>query len=155
MIGKLVALAAAALLLVSASPAPPQTTVPIAAERVKFPRSNPELIDKLSLINKTVNERITYVSDQEHYGIPDYWVMFPGDGKGDCEDYAITKMELMRLGGYPTVAYARIRGVMAGIQGHAILEVLLPSGEIAFLDNNANVLMTRQELERHYKFFDW
>lgn len=43
-------------------------------------------------INGQVNREMTYQSDQEQYGQSDRWVINPVSGKGDCEDYALTKM---------------------------------------------------------------
>jgi len=41
-------------------------------------------------VNTHWNNKIRYVTDQEHYNTPEYWT-FPEDFEGDCEDYAIAK----------------------------------------------------------------
>lgn len=129
--------------------------------RDKFPGERPKLIDALSLVNKYVNHAIYPMSDMQHYGVPDKAVTWPDDRKGDCEDYALSKMTTLSSLGVPIITVTRLRFVVInyanGLKvGHAILEILLPNGAIAFLDNRYNDLMTRPELEaRGYKFSDW
>ncbi len=60
--------------------------------------------DRLHLVNDYVNRQINFVSDQQHYGRPDYWatpVESLGAGAGDCEDYAIAKYYALRAMGVP------------------------------------------------------
>lgn len=132
------------------------------SDAVKFPREDRAVIDAVSRVNDIVNASMVYVTDKEHYGRDEKWVTWPEDGKGDCEDFALTKMEMLRQAGVPVIAVSRIRGVIVMdargeiLGAHAILELLLPNGSIAFLDNRFNELMTRRELEAHgYRFFDW
>lgn len=140
---------------------PQAQTNPTISDTVKFPGENLEVVKMVSAINDLVNERMVYISDPDHYGRDEMWVMTPPDGKGDCEDFALTKMELLRESGVPVIAVARVRGVLVTEGGkllgaHAILELLLPNGAHAFLDNRYDELMTRSELERDgYQFFDW
>lgn len=149
------------LLTMQAAPLLPRSveqTIPVdASARAKFPNVRGDRIDALSFINRFVNLSITYTGDVEQYGRRDHWVMHPVSGKGDCEDYVLTKYHILLEAGFPVLGNARVRSVMAGIQGHAILELLMPDdGSILFMDNATNELMTRPELEaRGYKFFDW
>lgn len=165
---KLAALVAAAFCCVSASEPPLPTPIaqqavaelPIdQAARTKFPRDKPEMVDALASFNRTVNSKIEYVSDQEHYGKTDRYVSLPEDGKGDCEDYALSKMELLFDLGFPVISNTKLVMIVVHAEGkrfgHAILAVRLPSGDVAYLDLNSQ-LMTRAELEaRGYEFFDW
>lgn len=156
----LVALALALL----ATPAVPQTpsTVPIdIAARAKFKRSVPEQVDAIAAVNRLVNESIRPEEDKAHYGIDELWVMYPPDSKGDCEDYALTKLGVLSRAGFPIIPNTKIVGVIVtkdgkNLGGHAILAVRLPSGEVAYLDNRFPEPMTRKELvARGYAFFDW
>lgn len=178
--------AAVALALVPAVPptAPVQTPATIArmvigamnkvppqyASRKKFPHDNGQLIDALTFINKVVNGGIAYVDDFHHYGVNDFWVTLPEDGKGDCEDFALTKLFFISqyddYAGDPVdeVTSTKIVGVMvhfvangkADSDGHAILAVRLPSHAVAYLDLNNAELMTRHELQAQgYEFYDW
>ena len=60
--------------------------------------------DRLHMVNDYVNRQISFTSDQQHYGRPDYWatpVESLGAGAGDCEDYAIAKYFALRAMGVP------------------------------------------------------
>lgn len=61
-------------------------------------------IKKLNFVNTWVNG-IKYKSDQEVYGVNDYWATlyeFVGKNAGDCEDYTIAKYYILKeLGGRP------------------------------------------------------
>lgn len=50
--------------------------------------------DILQKINYKVNSETTYTPDTEHYKKPEFWAEIV-DGKGDCEDYALTKRKLI------------------------------------------------------------
>lgn len=157
--------AAAGPKVVAAPAAAPEPEVipadPIA--RAKFRHSRPREVDLLAYVNTFVNSRITGTDDEGHYGIGDYWVMAPADGKGDCEDYALTKIFVLeQYDGVALVQNVKLVGVLHhdapgddGV-GHLILAVRLTGGAVAYLDNNFPGLMTRAELVKAgYEFFDW
>ncbi len=55
-------------------------------------------IKKLNVVNTWVNQ-IRYASDKKVYNKSDYWAtlyQFVGKGKGDCEDYTITKYYILK-----------------------------------------------------------
>lgn len=158
------------------------SSVPVdRVSRAKFPNVNGRLIDELAFVNKIVNASIIYEDDQSHYGDPDFWVMDPKDGKGDCEDYVLTKISMIEhiqeadtantnpLEAVDDVVGYKIVGVIVHfkddfgnwqIDGHAILAVRLPDRSVAYLDLNNEELMTRQELMKgsggfYYQFVDW
>lgn len=63
-----------------------------------YPLSEREKLDK---VNRFVN-RVRFVSDQNAWGVKDYWaspIEFLGRDKGDCEDFVITKYFLLRKSG--------------------------------------------------------
>jgi predicted transglutaminase-like cysteine proteinase len=58
--------------------------------------------DQLERVNHFINRSISFVSDQQAWGVDDYWAT-PAQtlslGKGDCEDFAIAKyFSLVRIG---------------------------------------------------------
>jgi predicted transglutaminase-like cysteine proteinase len=136
----------------------PAVSFPVAASRDKFSPDVASLVDAIEMINRAVNAAMTYRTDIDQYGEMDKWVSFPESWEGDCEDYAVTKLETLRQSGWPILSLARVTMLyVKGGGGHAVLEVLLPSGEIAVLDNNHDALMTRAELIDNYGyvFYDW
>ena len=82
-------------------------------------------------VSKQVNSAITYQSDAEQYGQSDRWVVEPTSGKGDCEDYALTKAERLNAGGIVTSVEVCIKD--SG-PAHAVAVVHDQSGEWV-LDN--------------------
>ena len=137
-------------------------TLPESPSRAKFPNAVPTNVDLLEAVNIVVNHSMTYVTDKEQYGVSEHWVMNPPSMKGDCEDYALTKLSLLRQRGLPIISQSKVVTLVVTnpttneSNGHAILAVRLNSGEVAYLDNGFDRLMTRTELEAFgYKFFDW
>ncbi len=63
-------------------------------------------------LNGQVNREMSYQTDAQQYGQSDRWVVSPVSGKGDCEDYALTKAAKL--------ASARIP--------HTVQMCILPSG---------------------------
>lgn len=55
--------------------------------------------DQQHLVQHTINANVKYVTDEELYGVMERWE-YP-KGKGDCEDYALAKMKLLRDYGWP------------------------------------------------------
>jgi len=68
-------------------------------------------------VNQQINSSITYQSDAEQYGQSDRWVVEPTSGKGDCEDYALTKAARLNAGGIPTAIFICLRD---GKPAHAV-----------------------------------
>jgi predicted transglutaminase-like cysteine proteinase len=66
----------------------------------------PELsgVELLETVNEWVNRHVTFASDEEVYGQEDHWATLAetaAHGRGDCEDFAIAKMQLLRAAGVP------------------------------------------------------
>lgn len=98
-------------------------------------------------INKRVNLAVTYITDPENSGSVDYWAL-PRGGRGDCEDYVLSKYRLFIESGidtrYFSVAIARTRG-----QNHAVLILHHPSGDLV-LDNFRNQILPWNETGYRY-----
>lgn len=59
-------------------------------------------LERLEAVNRYVNRRVRYVDDSRQFGRPDVWATADstlGRGKGDCEDYAIAKLQMLRRAG--------------------------------------------------------
>lgn len=57
-----------------------------------FKPKYPVLLDE---VNRSVNRSLLYMSDLANYGKTDVWVKNPKNKKGDCEDFALTKQDLL------------------------------------------------------------
>lgn len=59
-------------------------------------------VDKLNHVNRFFDEFLRYRTDDQNYGVKDYWAPLGetlARGTGDCEDYAIAKYITLRLAG--------------------------------------------------------
>lgn len=75
---------------------------------------------QLQCVTRETNKRIVVTNDFDHYGIDDVWVEDPADGKGDCEDFALTKARtLQQLGWSASRMQLAVFGY--GKQAHAVL----------------------------------
>ena len=107
-------------------------------------RSSGDRAAQIEAVNRWVNRRITYGEDRDIYGRADYWAP-AGEtlrrGVGDCEDFAIAKMELLSALG---VGRDKMRLVIARDlvrnADHAILVVTLAEGAF-MLDNMTDRLL--------------
>lgn len=92
-----------------------------------------ERLRELDKVNRFFNQSIKAMTDQEQYGVVEYWT-YAVTGKGDCEEYVLEKKrQLIRLGWSPeslliTVVLDKQRG------GHAVLTVATNQGDLV-LDN--------------------
>ena len=99
---------------------------------------------QIEAVNRWVNRKISYGEDREVYGRADYWAP-AGEtlrrGVGDCEDFAIAKLELLAALG---VSRNKMRLVVARDlvrnADHAVLIVTLTDGSV-MLDNMTDRLL--------------
>jgi predicted transglutaminase-like cysteine proteinase len=99
---------------------------------------------QIPLVNSWVNAQIAYADDSALYQQNDFWASSRETlrrGKGDCEDYAILKMDLLAAMGIDrdkmilVVARDLVRNT-----DHAVLVVQLDSGSVV-LDNATDSLL--------------
>lgn len=106
---------------------------PLRAAKAKLTAAKLVELDKL---NRKINAQITPVTDQELYGVEEFWT-YPTDNKGDCEDYVLLKRKLLIEAGWPRQALliTVVRDLKG--DGHAVLTVVTDRGDYA-LDNQAD-----------------
>ena len=91
-----------------------------------------EIKSALSRVNFLVNSQIEYTDDRSIYGVEDYWASpqeVITNGKGDCEDYAFLKRDLLIKMGVPSdrlkLIHADVKesGPLAGnsVEQHIVL----------------------------------
>lgn len=90
----------------------------------------------LTQINTGVNRAIQPVTDLELYGVSDYWTL-PKNGKGDCEDYALLKRNLLIQAGWPASALLITVVRDEKMEGHAVLTARTGKGDY-ILDNKTD-----------------
>ena len=113
---------------------------------------NGSLIEKANAVNRQVNAHIVYKRDAENYGVVDYWAT-PQEildrRSGDCEDYAILKMALLRELGVAEsdMAIVVLRDETKNLF-HAVLALRTNTGHL-ILDNMRDVILADSALP-HY-----
>ena len=109
--------------------------------------------EQLETVNAWVNHAIAYMPDAANYGVVDYWGTARESltrGRGDCKDYAITKMELLRALGVPSDdLYLVLVKDLVRRQDHAILAVRL-DGRFVVLDSGFDGVMDANDV-RDYR----
>jgi predicted transglutaminase-like cysteine proteinase len=95
----------------------------------------PESLSELDQVNRGVNHAIAPATDQEIYGVSEYWTL-PVDNRGDCEDYALLKQRLLVARGWPLNALLLTVVRDERGEGHAVLTVRTTQGDFV-LDNKA------------------
>lgn len=95
-------------------------------------------LERLRFVNAAVNKAISYSEDSSNWGKSDYWASAAQSfarGAGDCEDYAIAKMQVLRASGVPAKDLFLVVGNDLAARGaHAMLIVRL-NGNYWVLDN--------------------
>jgi predicted transglutaminase-like cysteine proteinase len=107
----------------------------------------PELWEKLYNVNTRINAAIKPQSDQELYGVPEFWA-YPA-AAGDCEDYVLQKQKELASAGIPSgnLLITVVRDEKG--EGHAVLTIATGDGDYV-LDNRRNDI--RAWNETGYKF---
>lgn len=96
-------------------------------------QGNKDELAELERLNRTINKDVVPVSDQDLYGVTEYWTL-PIGMKGDCEDYVLLKRHRLMAAGWPASSLLITVVLDEKSEGHAILTVRTVSGDF-ILDN--------------------
>ena len=113
-------------------------------------------LEKLAAINHYVNARVSFVDDSRQYGVADLWTSAAETlrrGRGDCEDYAIAKLQLLRRAGFAEQdLYLVILHDSLRRADHAVL-VARADGRMLVLDNGTDRLVDSYEMPDYRPIF--
>ena len=108
---------------------------------------------RLDAVNRFVNARIAFTDDSRQYGVADRWSAASDTlarGRGDCEDYAIAKLALLRRAGFAERdLYFVVLKDLARRADHAVL-VVRSGGRFLVLDNGTDQLTDSADI-RDYR----
>ncbi|MCY7340260.1 MAG: transglutaminase-like cysteine peptidase [Sphingomonas bacterium] len=108
---------------------------------------------RIEAVNEYVNARISFVDDIRQYGVADRWTAAADTlarGRGDCEDYALAKMAMLRKAGFAEKdLYLVVLKDLVRRADHAVL-VVRSAGRFMVLDNSTNRLVDSAEV-RDYR----
>jgi len=106
-------------------------------------------LERVEAVNRYVNDRVQFVDDSRQYGRADLWAAASDTlrrGRGDCEDYAIAKLQMLRAAGvsdrdlYLVIAKDLVRRA-----DHALL-VVRAGGRMLVLDNGTNRILDADDI---------
>jgi predicted transglutaminase-like cysteine proteinase len=110
-------------------------------------------IEKLSAVNIWVNDTIRFADDSRAHATPDHWSTVGETlrrGEGDCEDYAIAKMHILRAAGVPASdLFLVITRDLVRRADHALLLVRV-GGRFMVLDNSTDKILDAADV-RDYR----
>jgi predicted transglutaminase-like cysteine proteinase len=99
---------------------------------------------RLDAINRYVNRRVRFTDDSRQYGKADVWTTANATlnrGRGDCEDYAIAKLQMLRAAGFSDRdLYFVILKDLVRRSDHAVL-VVRSDERMVVLDNGTDQLL--------------
>ncbi len=117
--------------------------------------------DRLELIhrvNRVTNHQIRYVEDRVQWGRADFWAgarTTIATGKGDCEDIAITKMQLLIANGFrpQDLTLSIVKDMIHG-SDHAVL-LVRHNGGYLMLDNVTDRVLDGSKSNEYRPIFSY
>ena len=99
--------------------------------------------DRVDAVNRYVNSRVAFADDIRQYRTADLWSSAAETlrrGRGDCEDYAIAKLQMLRHAGFADRdLYLVIVKDLVRRNDHAVL-VVRADGRMLLLDNGTDTI---------------
>ena len=89
---------------------------------------------ELAFVQQAVNAAIRPAGDLEVFGHIEYWTPLEGRARGDCDDYALTKLHWLRRLGWPRDALRLTLATLPAGEDHLVLAVRTDRGDY-ILDN--------------------
>ena len=124
---------------------------PVGAASASYATSLADLspVARLEAVNRYVNSRVRFIDDIKQYGVADFWTTAADTlrrGRGDCEDYAIAKLQLLRRAGFAEKdLYLVILRDALRRADHAVL-VARAEGRLLVLDNGTDRLIDSYDM---------
>lgn len=115
-------------------------------------------LDQIERVNLWVNDRVAFTDDSDRQGRSDRWSRASDTlarGRGDCEDYAIAKMQLLRALGFADEdLYLTLVRDLVRRADHAVL-VVRHEGRFLVLDNSTDALLDAGEVRDYRPVFSF
>ena len=119
---------------------------------------NRNLLRRLEAVNLYVNRRVRFVDDSKQYGVADYWAPAAqtlSRGRGDCEDFAIAKIAMLRRAGFAeNDLYLVIARDLVRRQDHAVA-VARVDGKLWLLDSGTDELLDASQANDYRPVFSF
>ncbi|ASK88408.1 bacterial transglutaminase-like cysteine proteinase BTLCP [Sphingorhabdus sp. SMR4y] len=109
--------------------------------------------ENIRAVNRWINANITYVEDRKLYGREDHWASAGTTlkaGRGDCEDFAIAKMQLLQASGVKASdMFLVIAKDLVRRSDHSLL-VIRVGNQMLVLDNETDQILDADDI-RDYR----
>jgi predicted transglutaminase-like cysteine proteinase len=109
--------------------------------------------NNIRAVNRWVNANISYVEDRKLYGQADHWASAGTtlkSGRGDCEDFAIAKMQLLQASGVKASdMFLVIAKDLVRRTDHSLL-VIRVGNKMLVLDNETDQILDEEDV-RDYR----
>jgi predicted transglutaminase-like cysteine proteinase len=119
------------------------------AARFAETKHGKDSVEKLEAVNWYVNKRVRFVDDSVQFGRADVWSAANDTlnrGKGDCEDFAIAKLAMLRRAGFADRdLYLVVLKDLVRRADHAVL-VARAGGHMYVLDNGTDRLLDSESV---------
>ncbi len=89
---------------------------------------------ELAFVQQAVNAAIRPAGDMEVFGLLEHWTPLEGRGRGDCDDFALTKLNWLTQLGWPRDALRLTLATLPDGEYHLVLAVRTDRGDY-ILDN--------------------
>jgi predicted transglutaminase-like cysteine proteinase len=89
---------------------------------------------ELAVVQQAVNAAIRPAGDMEVFSLVEYWTPLEGRARGDCDDYALTKLHWLTRLGWPRDALRLTLATLPNGEDHLVLAVRTDRGDY-ILDN--------------------
>ncbi len=103
-----------------------------------------DALAQVEAVNRYVNARVQFVDDSRQYHREDFWSAASDTlrrGRGDCEDYAIAKLQMLRAAGFSDRdLYLVVARDLVRRSDHALL-VVRAGGRMLVLDNGTDAIL--------------
>jgi predicted transglutaminase-like cysteine proteinase len=114
--------------------------------------------ERLQAINEYVNRKVHFVDDERQYGRSDVWATANTtltSGRGDCEDYAIAKIQMARAAGFSDRdIYLVVLADLVRRSDHAV--AVVRSGQHMYLlDNGTDQLLDTEAVSDYRPIFSF
>lgn len=109
--------------------------------------------ENIRTVNRWINANIKYVEDRKLYGRADHWASAGTtlkSGRGDCEDFAIAKMQLLQASGVKASdMFLVIAKDLVRRADHSLL-VIRVGNQMLVLDNETDLILNAEDV-RDYR----
>ena len=124
---------------------------PVHGSAARYAQSLRDLspMQRLQAVNRYVNHHVRFVDDERQWGKADVWSAADStlrSGRGDCEDYAIAKLQMLRRAGISDHdLYLVILRDLVRRADHAVL-VARAAGQMLLLDNGTDEVVNSDQV---------